>query len=79
MNNKFHEKLINSGDIDQRAARFKNKYDSINFNQIAEDLEFENDIISSPLLVNEKCVNFKGKNLDDREIRILRLLTKAHE
>ena len=79
MNNKFHEKLINSGDIDQRAARFKNKYDSINFNQIAEDLEFENDIISSPLLVNEKCVNIKGKNLDDREIRILRLLTKAHE
>jgi len=51
----------------------------MNFNQIAEDLEFENDVISSPLLMNEKCVNIKGKNLDDKDVRIIRLLAKAHE
>jgi hypothetical protein len=42
-------------------------------------LEFENDVISSPLLINEKCVNVKNKNLDDREIRIIRLLAKTHD
>jgi|TARA_B110001450_G_C17284292_1_gene344779 hypothetical protein len=57
---------MSNQDADKRAARFKSKYsEAMNFNQIAEDLEFENDVISSPLLVNEKCVNVKGKNLDD--------------
>ena len=57
---------MSNKDVDQRAARFKSKYsEAMNFNQIAEDLEFENDVISSPLLINEKCVNVKGKNLDD--------------
>ena len=65
--------------IEEKALKIKTKYNGINFNEIAENLEFENDTISSNFLMNEKCMNLKGKNLEEKEIKIIRLLAKAHE
>lgn len=70
---------MNPQNIEVKALNIKSKYNGINFNQIAEDLEFENETISSTFLINEKFVNLKGKNLDEKEIKIIRLLAKSHE